>query len=60
MQKKIDELQLTPKNARIERIPLETKKMSQEKATTILNMIEKFEEDEDVQEVFHSLEIKVD
>ena len=60
MQKKLDELQLTPKNAKIERVPLETKKISREKASTILSMIEKFEDDDDVQEVFHSLEIKED
>ena len=57
MQKKLEELNLIPKNAKIERIPVETKKVNKENMNTILNMIEKFEEDEDVQEVFHSLEI---
>ena len=31
--------------------------MSPDEAKVILNMIEKFEEDEDVQEVFHTLTI---
>ena len=57
MQKKLEKLKLIPKNAKIERIPVETKKVNKENTHTILNMIEKFEEDEDVQEVFHSLEI---
>ncbi len=57
MQKKIEELNLIAKSAKIERVPLETKKMTIENAKIILTMIEKFEEDEDVQEVFHSLEI---
>lgn len=57
MQKKLDELEITPKNARLERIAVETKKISKENTNTILNMIEKFEDDDDVQEVFHSLEI---
>ena len=57
MQKKLEELKIVPKNARLERLALETKKISKDHANTILNMIEKFEEDDDVQDVFHSLEI---
>ncbi len=57
MQKKLDELNLIPKISKLERVPLETKKMYLDEAKTILNMIEKFEEDDDVQEVFHSLVI---
>ena len=57
MQKKLDELNLIPKISKLERVPLETKKMYLNEAGAILNMIEKFEEDDDVQEVFHSLVI---
>ena len=57
MQKKLDELNLIPKTSKLERVPLETKKMYLDEARTILNMIDKFEEDDDVQEVFHSLVI---
>ena len=39
MQKKLDELKITPKNARLERMPVETKKISKENTNTILNMI---------------------
>jgi transcriptional/translational regulatory protein YebC/TACO1 len=44
----------------LERIPIETKKMNADRAKVILNMIEKFEEDEDVQDVFHTLTISED
>ena len=57
MQKKLEEINLTPKVSKLERIPIETKKMTLGEAKVILNMIEKFEEDEDVQEVFHTLTI---
>ena len=60
MQKKLEELKIVPRNARLERLALETKKANKDQANTILNMIEKFEEDDDVQEVFHSLEIVED
>jgi len=60
MQKKLEELKIVPRNARLERLALETKKVKKDQANTILNMIEKFEEDDDVQEVFHSLEIVED
>ena len=57
MQKKLDELQITPKNAEIQRIPLDTKALDLETAKKVLNMIEKFEDDDDVQQVFHNMEI---
>ena len=60
MQKKLEELKIVPRNARLERLAIETKKANKDQANTILNMIEKFEEDDDVQEVFHSLEIVED
>ena len=60
MQKKLEELKIVPRNARLERLALETKKLREDQANNILNMIEKFEEDDDVQEVFHSLEIVED
>ena len=57
MQKKLEELDLTPKISKLERIPIETKNINSETVKVILKMIEKFEEDEDVQEVFHTLKI---
>ena len=57
MQKKLDELQITPKSAEIQRIPLDTKKIDLDAAKKVLNMIEKFEEDDDIQQVFHNMEM---
>ena len=57
MIKKMEELNITPKNSEIQRIPLDTKKLDNETSKKVLNMIEKFEEDDDVQQVFHNMEI---
>ena len=38
-------------------MPSTTKSLEFEKAQSIIKMIEKFEEDDDVQNVFHNLEI---
>ena len=57
MIKKMEELNITPKNSEIQRIPLDTKKLDNETYKKVLNMIEKFEEDDDVQQVFHNMEI---
>ena len=57
MQKKLDELKIIPKNAEIQRIPLDTKKLDLETAKKVLSIIEKFEDDEDVQQVFHNMEM---
>jgi transcriptional/translational regulatory protein YebC/TACO1 len=41
----------------LQRIPHETIKLSDEDARKILRVIEVFEDDDDVQKVFHNLEI---
>ncbi len=57
VQKKLEEMDLTPETAELQRIPQETKELDIEDAIRVLNLIEDFEEDEDVQKVFHNLEI---
>ncbi|TVR79310.1 MAG: YebC/PmpR family DNA-binding transcriptional regulator [Saprospirales bacterium] len=57
MQKKLEELQLEPKSATLERIPLNTIKLDVREAQKALNLIEDLEEVEDVQNVFHNLEM---
>jgi len=57
MQKKMEELCITPKNSEIQRIPLDTKKLDLDDSMKIINMIEKFEDDDDVQQVFHNMEM---
>jgi YebC/PmpR family DNA-binding regulatory protein len=57
MQKKLEELHVEPESAELQRIPHETIKLSDEDARKILRVIEVFEDDDDVQKVFHNLEI---
>jgi len=57
MSSKLEELKLETKSAQLERIPNNTKELPLSKAQSILNLVEKFEDDEDVQNVFHNLEI---
>ncbi len=57
MQKKLEELNIEAENAALERIPHETVKLDPEDAQKIMKVIEVFEDDDDVQNVYHNLEI---
>ncbi|MBC8487694.1 MAG: YebC/PmpR family DNA-binding transcriptional regulator [Bacteroidetes bacterium] len=57
MQKKLEEMGIEPESAELQRIPHETIKLDDETARKILKVIEMFEDDDDVQKVFHNLEI---
>ena len=57
MQKKLEEDNIFVKSSELVRLPNTTKNLEFEKAQSIIKMIEKFEEDDDVQNVFHNLEI---
>ncbi|MCB2219891.1 MAG: YebC/PmpR family DNA-binding transcriptional regulator [Bacteroidetes bacterium] len=57
MQKKLEELGIEPESAELQRIPHETVKLDDEVARKILKVIEVFEDEDDVQKVFHNLEI---
>ncbi len=57
MMKKLEELKIEPENAELQRIPHETITLDLESAQKIMKVIEIFEEDDDVQNVFHNLEI---
>ncbi len=57
MMKKLEELNIEPENAELQRIPHETITLEKESALRILKVIDLFEEDDDVQNVFHNLEI---
>ncbi len=56
MSTKLEELNIEPKNSEVQRIPLNTTELPVEDAIKILNLIEKFEDDDDVQNVYHTLE----
>ena len=57
MQKKLDQMGITPENAQLQRIPITTKTLGLEASKKIFKLIEHFEEDEDVQNVYHNLEM---
>lgn len=57
MQKKLEEMGLEVENAQLQRIPKTTVKLEKESALKVLKLIELFEDDDDVQNVFHNLEL---
>ena len=57
MQKKLEDLGIEVESADLQRIPNSTSTLDTSAAKTILNMIEKFEEDDDVTNVYHNLEL---
>ena len=60
MQKKLEDLDIEPKNAVLERIPSTTTTLSLDDSKKVLNLIDSLEDDDDVQNVFHNLEMTDD
>lgn len=57
VQKKLEEIKVETENAELRRIPNDYKRLDNETAQKTMRLIEEFEEDDDVQNVFHNLEI---
>ena len=57
VQKKLEEMGVEPESSELQRIPNDTKILATDDALKILKIIDDFEEDDDVQNVFHNLEI---
>ncbi len=57
MQKKLEELGIEAENAELQRIPTSYKQVDLDTAKKILNMVDAFEDDDDVQRVYHNLEM---
>ncbi|MEN8225243.1 MAG: YebC/PmpR family DNA-binding transcriptional regulator [Bacteroidota bacterium] len=57
LMKKLDELKIEPENAELRRIPKDTVTLSLEDSKKIIKIIDAFEEDDDVQNVFHNMEL---
>lgn len=57
VQEKLEEMNIEAKNAELQRIPNSTKRLDTELAIKVVKVIEEFEDDEDVQNVYHNLEI---
>ena len=57
MMKKLEELNIEPESAGLQRIPKETTTLDLESARKAMKLIELFEEDDDIQAVYHNLEL---
>lgn len=57
MQKKLEELGIEAESAGLQRIPNTTVKLDVDAARKVMKLIEVFEDDDDVSEVFHNLEM---
>ncbi len=57
VQKKLEEMSLEPEKADLQRIPTITKDVGVDTAKSVLVMVETFEDDDDVQAVYHNLEL---
>lgn len=57
MIKKLESLKIEPESASLQRIPKQTTALDEDATRKVLKLIDILEEDEDVQNVFHTLEI---
>jgi YebC/PmpR family DNA-binding regulatory protein len=57
VQKKLEEMGVKVENAQLQRIPTDTKKIDLDSAQKVLRIIEEFEDVDDVQYVYHNLEM---
>lgn len=57
MHKKLHEMNINPESSRLERIPHIRKSLSIDNARSVMKLIDMLEDDEDVQQVFHDMEI---
>jgi YebC/PmpR family DNA-binding regulatory protein len=57
MMRKLEELGIEPESAKLQRIPKETTKLDLESAKKVMRLIELFEEDDDIQAVYHNMEM---
>ena len=55
LQKGLEDRGITPLSAELEYIPLNPIQLPEDQATEVLHMVDKLEQDEDVQKVYHSL-----
>lgn len=56
MQKALEEKGITPVSAEVEWIPTTTVQLPEEQAQEVLKLVDRLEQDEDVQKVFHNLQ----
>lgn len=56
MQKTLEEMGIEVKSAKLERIPQSFTKVTEEQAVDVMKLIDRLEEDDDVQAVYHNME----
>lgn len=57
LNRKLEEMDIEPDEAMLKRVPKETKMLDVESARKVMRLIEALEDDDDVQAVYHNLEI---
>jgi transcriptional/translational regulatory protein YebC/TACO1 len=57
MQKQLESMNIELESSELQRFPNNTKSLGLEEAKLVLKLIDKLEEDEDVQNVFHNMEM---
>jgi transcriptional/translational regulatory protein YebC/TACO1 len=57
MQKQLESMNIELESSELQRFPNNTKSLDLEDAKLVLKLIDKLEEDEDVQNVFHNMEM---
>ena len=57
MQNKIEELNIEIQNSELHRIPVSTKMIDTEEAKKVIKLLDLLEENDDVQQVFHNMEL---
>jgi transcriptional/translational regulatory protein YebC/TACO1 len=55
MQKALESKNISPLSAEVEWIPSNTMELPEDQAQEVLKLVDKLEQDEDVQKVFHNL-----
>ena len=60
VRKKLEDLGIEAKNAELQRIPNDYKKVDTNTALRVLRMVDDFEDDDDVQAVYHNVEMNED
>ena len=57
LQSALDEMDIEIKEAKLERIPTHYKKLSDEEVEEVIKFIEKMEDDDDVMNVYHNMDM---
>ena len=57
IKKKLEALKIEPESAQLQRVAKDTSKVDLETAKKVMRLVEMFEDDDDIQAVYHNLEM---